>query len=42
VEFDRPIGMMAFVHLKNLLSDRLAVRVEVVYVWKTIFPASFV
>jgi predicted nucleotidyltransferase len=30
VEFDRPIGMMAFVHLKNLLSDRLALRVDLV------------
>lgn len=30
VEFDRPIGMMAFVHLKDLLSDRLAIRVDLV------------
>ena len=30
VEFDRPIGMMAFVHLKNLISDRLNIRVDLV------------
>lgn len=30
VEFSKPIGMMAFVHLKNLLSDRLAIRVDLV------------
>jgi hypothetical protein len=30
VEFDQPIGMMAFVHLKNLISDRLAIKVDLV------------
>ena len=30
VEFDQPIGMMAFVHLKDLLSDRLDIRVDLV------------
>ena len=30
VEFDQPIGMMAFVHLKNLISDRLNIRVDLV------------
>jgi predicted nucleotidyltransferase len=30
VEFDRPIGMMAFVHLKNLLSDRLSLPIDLV------------
>jgi predicted nucleotidyltransferase len=30
VEFDQPIGMMAFVHLKNLISDRLSIRVDLV------------
>ena len=30
VEFDQPIGMMAFVHLKNLISERLNVSVDLV------------
>jgi predicted nucleotidyltransferase len=30
VEFDQPIGMMAFVHLRNLLSDRLGLEVDLV------------
>jgi uncharacterized protein len=30
VEFDQPIGMMAFVHLKDLISDRLNIRVDLV------------
>jgi predicted nucleotidyltransferase len=30
VEFDQPIGMMAFVHLKNLISDRLNLRIDLV------------
>ena len=30
VEFDRPIGMMAFVHLKNILSERLNIKVDLV------------
>jgi len=30
VEFDQPIGMMAFVQLKNLLSDRLNIPVDLV------------
>jgi len=30
VEFDQPIGMMAFVHLKNLISDRLNIKVDLV------------
>jgi predicted nucleotidyltransferase len=30
VEFDHPIGMMAFVHLKNLISDRLTINVDLV------------
>jgi uncharacterized protein len=30
VEFDQPIGMMAFVHLKNLISDRLKIKVDLV------------
>jgi predicted nucleotidyltransferase len=30
VEFDQPIGMMAFVHLKNMISDRLNVKVGLV------------
>jgi uncharacterized protein len=30
VEFDQPIGMMAFVHLKNMISDRLAIKVDLV------------
>jgi len=28
VEFDQPIGMMAFVHLKNMISDRLNSKVD--------------
>jgi predicted nucleotidyltransferase len=30
VEFDQPIGMMAFVHLKDLISDRLNIKVDLV------------
>jgi predicted nucleotidyltransferase len=30
VEFDQPIGMMAFVHLKNLIADRLDIIVDLV------------
>ena len=30
VEFDQPIGMMAFVHLKNLIANRLAIKVDLV------------
>ena len=30
VEFDQPIGMMAFVHLKNRISDRLNIKVDLV------------
>jgi predicted nucleotidyltransferase len=30
VEFDQPIGMMAFVHLKNLIADRLSIKVDLV------------
>jgi len=30
VEFDQPIGMMAFVHLKKLISDRLNIAVDLV------------
>jgi hypothetical protein len=30
VEFDQPIGMMAFIHLKNLISDRLNINVDLV------------
>jgi len=30
VEFDQPIGMMAFVHLKNLIADRLDIKVDLV------------
>ena len=30
VEFSRPIGMMAFVHLKDLLSRRLNLRIDLV------------
>jgi predicted nucleotidyltransferase len=30
VEFDQPIGMMAFVHLKNLIADRLTINVDLV------------
>jgi predicted nucleotidyltransferase len=30
VEFDQPIGMMAFVHLKDLISDHLGIRVDLV------------
>jgi uncharacterized protein len=30
VEFDHPIGMMAFVHLKNLISGRLKINVDLV------------
>ena len=30
VEFDQPIGMMAFVHLKDLIADRLNIRVDLV------------
>jgi Predicted nucleotidyltransferases len=30
VEFDQPIGMMAFVHLGNLISDRLGLEVDLV------------
>jgi len=30
VEFDQPIGMMAFVHLRNQIADRLGIRVDLV------------
>jgi len=30
VEFEEPIGMMAFVHLKNLIADRLKIRIDLV------------
>jgi uncharacterized protein len=30
VEFNQPIGMMAFVHLKNMISDRLNIKVDLV------------
>ena len=30
VEFDLPIGMFAFVHLKNRIEDRLGIRVDLV------------
>jgi len=30
VEFDQPIGMMAFVHLKNLIANRLEIKVDLV------------
>ena len=30
VEFDQPIGMMAFVLLKNMISDRLNIKVDLV------------
>jgi hypothetical protein len=30
VEFSRPIGMLAFVHLKDLLSRRLDIRIDLV------------
>ncbi|MEN6442443.1 MAG: nucleotidyltransferase family protein [Methanoregula sp.] len=30
VEFDQPTGMMAFVHLKDLISDRLNIKVDLV------------
>jgi hypothetical protein len=30
VEFDQPIGMMAFVYLKNLIADRLDIKVDLV------------
>ena len=30
VEFDQPIGLMAFAHLKNFISDRLALVVDLV------------
>jgi hypothetical protein len=30
VEFDRPIGMLAFVHLKNLIADRLGMKIDLV------------
>ena len=30
VEFSRPIGMLAFVHLKDLLSRRLNLRIDLV------------
>jgi len=30
VEFDQPIGMMAFIHLKNLISSRFNIRVDLV------------
>jgi len=30
VEFEQPIGMMAFVHLRNGISDRLGIRVDLV------------
>jgi predicted nucleotidyltransferase len=30
VEFEQPIGMMAFVHLRNRIADRLGIRVDLV------------
>lgn len=30
VEFERPIGMMAFVHLRNLMADRLGIPIDLV------------
>ncbi len=30
VEFERPIGMMAFVHLRNLIEDRLGIPIDLV------------
>jgi predicted nucleotidyltransferase len=30
VEFERPIGMLAFVHLRNLLAERLGMKVDLV------------
>lgn len=30
VEFDQPIGMMAFVHLKNLIAERLNLTIDLV------------
>ena len=30
VEFERPIGMMAFVHLRNLIADRLGIQIDLV------------
>jgi predicted nucleotidyltransferase len=30
VEFDQPIGMMAFVHLRDLIANRLGLRVDLV------------
>jgi predicted nucleotidyltransferase len=30
VEFDQPIGMMAFVHLRDLIADRLKIQVDLV------------
>ena len=30
VEFEQPIGMMAFVNLRNLIADRLGIRVDLV------------
>jgi predicted nucleotidyltransferase len=30
VEFERPVGMLAFVHLRERLSDRLGARVDLV------------
>jgi len=30
VEFDQPIGMMSFVHLRNRISERLGIQVDLV------------
>ncbi len=30
VEFDQPIGMMAFIHLRNLVAERLRIPVDLV------------
>ncbi|HNX17289.1 MAG TPA: nucleotidyltransferase family protein [Methanoregula sp.] len=30
VEFERPIGMFAFIHLRNLLMERLKIKVDLV------------
>lgn len=30
VEFEQPIGMMAFVHLRDLLSERLGIKIDLV------------
>lgn len=30
VEFERPIGMLAFVHLRNLLAERIGMKVDLV------------